>query len=251
MDNIKITAELRENIGVKGALSQIREDRKIPAVVYGTGKDSISIQVSEKEFGAALKLGSNTIIDLTLPSGAEKVIVKDIQYDPVTDKIIHVDFIRVSMKEIIEVEVPVILEGESPDIKIHGAIVDHISRVVNVKCTPTNIPHEIKIDMTKLTIDEAFLVSNIKLGDDVEILDDADKIVVHLIIPRQSADEEEKPAEGVEGEEGAEPELAEGKGKKDEDGKVIKEGDAKEGDKKSEDKKDAGKDKKDSGKDKK
>ncbi len=243
MDNIKITAELRENIGVKGALSQIREERKIPAVVYGTGKDSISIQVSEKEFNEALKLGSNTIIDLILPSGAEKVIVKDIQYDAVTDKIIHVDFIRVSMKETIDVEVPVVLEGESPDIKTHGAIVDHISRVINVKCKPTNIPHEIIVDMTKLTIDEAYTVSKLNLGEDVEVLDDGEKIIVHLIIPRQ-AEEEEKPAEGEEGAEGegAEPELADQKGKKDEEGKEG--GDAKEGDKKPEDKKDAGKDKK-------
>lgn len=235
MDQIKVKAELRENIGVKGALSKIRQERGIPAVVYGTGKDSISIAVSEKEFNDVLKLGSNTIIDLELPSGTEKVIVKDIQHDAVTDTIIHVDFIRVSMKETIEVEVPVVLEGESPDIKTHGAIVDHISRVINVKCTPTNIPHEIKIDMTKLTIDEAYTVAKLSLGDDVEILDDAEKIIVHLIIPRQ-AEEEEKPAEGEEGEEGAEPELADQKGKKDEEGK---EGDAKPeaGDKKPEDKK--------------
>ncbi|MBT3393242.1 MAG: 50S ribosomal protein L25 [Elusimicrobiaceae bacterium] len=240
MDNIKMTAELRENIGVKGALSKIRDERKIPAVLYGTGKESISITIDEKAFTEALKMGSNSIIELALPKGAEKVIIKDIQYDVVTDKIIHVDFIRVSMKETIEVEVPVVLEGESPDIKTHGAIVDHISRVVNVKCIPTNIPHEIVVDMTKITIDESYTIGKLDLGKDVEILDDADKIIVHLIIPRQAAEEEEKPAEDAEAtEDGAEPEISVEKGKKEEEGKEgAKDGGS---EKKAEDKKTEGK----------
>ena len=240
MDNIKMTAELRENIGVKGALSKIRDERKIPAVLYGTGKESISITIDEKAFTEALKMGRNSIIELALPKGAEKVIIKDIQYDVVTDKIIHVDFIRVSMKETIEVEVPVVLEGESPDIKTHGAIVDHISRVVNVKCIPTNIPHEIVVDMTKITIDESYTIGKLDLGKDVEILDDADKIIVHLIIPRQAAEEEEKPAEDAEAtEDGAEPEISVEKGKKEEEGKEgAKDGGS---EKKAEDKKTEGK----------
>ena len=99
MEKVTIQATSREGIGVKGALSQIRAEKKVPAVVYGGHKDPASITVAVKDLEKIMKAGKNTLVEMTLNGEKELVLVKEVQFHAVTDNPIHADFQRVSMKE--------------------------------------------------------------------------------------------------------------------------------------------------------
>ncbi|WP_428898480.1 large subunit ribosomal protein L25 [Parelusimicrobium proximum] len=213
MEEIKVTAELRDKIGVKGALSGMRAEKKIPAVVYGNKKEPLSIVISEKDLANIQKAGVNAIIALTLPSGVETAIIKEVQYHVVKDVPIHIDFQRISMSEKIEVVVPVKLTGESADVKMYGALINQTIRELVVRCLPGKIPHEIDVDITKLTITDSIYVSNLDLGKDVEVVGDEHRVIVSLIIPR------EEEAAAAPADAAAQPESSSTKGKKEEEKK--------------------------------
>ncbi len=228
MEELNITATVRTGEGVKGALSKIRAEKKVPAVIYGGHKDPVSITVSLKDLEKIIKAGKNTIVEINLPEGKEQVLVKEIQYHVVTDLPIHADFQRVSLKDKMDVVVPVKLVGQSPDEKAYGAIVEHILRELEVRALVSKIPHEIEVDMTPMTINTGIVAGDIKLPEGVELLTDPQAPVVHLAIPK----EEEAPAPAAAAAP-TEPESSSTKGKKDEDGNLTKNAaPAKEADKK-------------------
>ena len=217
MEELNITATVRTGEGVKGALSKIRAEKKVPAVIYGGHKDPVSITVSLKDLEKIIKAGKNTIVEINLPEGKEQVLVKEIQYHVVTDLPIHADFQRVSLKDKMDVVVPVKLVGQSPDEKAYGAIVEHILRELEVRALVSKIPHEIEVDMTPMTINTGIVAGDIKLPEGVELLTDPQAPVVHLAIPK----EEEAPAPAAAAAP-TEPESSSTKGKKDEDGNLTK-----------------------------
>ncbi|MGB2579897.1 large subunit ribosomal protein L25 [Elusimicrobium simillimum] len=213
---IKINAEVREKAGVKGALSSIRAAKNVPAVIYGGKKEPVVISIAEKDLNSILKSGANTIVTLTLPAGEEKAIIKEVQYHVVKDTPNHVDFLRISMTEKIEVVVPVKLIGESPDVKMYGAMVNQVLRELHVRALPAAIPHEILVDIKTLTIAKPITIADLGLSKDVEVVGGDDRAIVHLMVPRAEA-EEAAPADAA-----AQPESSSTKGKKDEDGNVAK-----------------------------
>lgn len=146
MEKIKIAGTIREKAGVRGELSKIRAQKQIPAVVYGAGKEPLVITVTEKDLIVIQKAGGNSIVEITLPTGAEQAIIKEVQYHVVKDTPIHIDFQRVSMDKPLETIVPVVLTGECAFVKTHGAIIDHVLREVMIKCLPGDIPHHIEAD---------------------------------------------------------------------------------------------------------
>ncbi|MDR0291493.1 MAG: 50S ribosomal protein L25 [Elusimicrobium sp.] len=218
---IKVNAEVREKAGIKGVLSSIREAKKVPAVIYGGNKGPVSISLTEKDLQTILKSGANAIVSLTLPAGAETVIIKEVQYHVVKDTPNHVDFQRISMDRKIEVVVPVKLAGESADVKIYGAMVNQVIRELHVRCLPGDIPHEIVVDITLLTINKPITVADLKLSDKIEILGDASRSIVHLMLFKE---EEEAPAAAAATDAAApaQPESSSTKGKKDEEGNLTK-----------------------------
>ncbi len=216
MEEMNITATVRTGEGVKGALSKIRAEKKVPAVIYGGHKDPVSITVSLKDLEKIVKAGKNTIVEINLPEGKEQALVKEIQYHVVTDLPIHADFQRVSLKDKMDVVVPVKLVGQSPDEKAYGAMVEHILRELEVRALVSKIPHEIEVDMTPMTINTGIVAGDIKLPEGVELLTDPQAPVVHLTILK----EEETPAPAAAAP--AEPESSSTKGKKDEDGNLTK-----------------------------
>ena len=113
MEEMNIKAVARTGEGVKGALSKIRAEKNIPAVVYGGHKEPVSITISLKDLEKIIKAGKNTIVSLDLPTGKEQALVKEVQYHVVSDLPIHADFQRVSLKDKMDVVVPVKLVGES------------------------------------------------------------------------------------------------------------------------------------------
>ncbi len=217
MQEIKVTAELRDKAGVKGALSQIRADKKIPAVIYGGKKEPIAISISEKDLADVLKGGANVIVNIATPNGVENAIIKEIQYHVVKDTANHIDFLRVNMNEKIEVVVPVKLSGTCEAVKTMGALINQVLREVHIRCLPSKIPHELFADISAMTINKPIFISDLNLDKDIEVIGGADRAIVHLMIPK----EEEVAAAPVAGAAAVQPESSSTKGKKDEEGKVV------------------------------
>ena len=223
MEKVAISATAREGIGVKGALSKIRAEKNVPAVVYGGHKEPVSVTVSVKDLDKIIKAGKNTLVEISLNGAQELALVKEVQYHAVTDKPIHADLQSVSMKEKMDVVVPIRLEGTSPDIAQYGAIVEHIMREIEVRALVSAIPHEIVVDTTAMTINKGIVAGDIKLPEGVELKTDKEAPVVHLAIPK----DEETPAPAAAATDAAaQPESSSTKGKKDEEGNLTKGTDA-------------------------
>ena len=221
MEKVSISAVAREGIGVKGALSKIRADKNIPAVMYGGHKEPVSVTVSVKDLEKIVKAGKNTLVEIDFNGAKELALVKEVQYHAVTDLPIHADFQRVAMTDKMDVVVPVRLEGTCADIAQYGALVEHIMREIEVRALVSAIPHEIVVDITPMTINKGILAGEIKLPKGVELITDKEAPVVHLAIPK----EEETPAPAA-ADAAAQPESSSTKGKKDEEGNLTKGTDA-------------------------
>lgn len=218
MEDIKISASVRTGEGVKGALSKIRAEKNVPAVVYGGQKDPVSITISVKDLDKIIKAGKNSVVEIDLPSGKEQALMKEVQYHVVKDTPIHVDFQRVSMKEKMDVVVPLKLVGISADVKTYGAMIEHVLREVSVRALVSKIPHEIEVDITNLTLNKGFAAGDLQMPEGVELLTDAESPVVHLSIPKG----EEEAAAPAAADAAAQPESSSTKGKKEEEGAASK-----------------------------
>jgi len=213
MEEINVSAVSREQIGVKGALSKTRADKKIPAVVYGGTKPSAAITIASKDLGKLFKMGNNTIVHLDMAGTKDTVLLKTVQRHAVSGEPVHADFIRVDMNAKIEVKVHFELHGVSTGVKNKGAILDHVLREVTVRCLPKDIPHQIDIDITDLDLGTSIHVKDVKFPAGIEVLGDPDRVVVHLMMPREEVVEAAPAAAGA-----AEPEIVAAKGKKEEEG---------------------------------
>ena len=223
MEKVSIKAASREGIGVKGALSKIRAEKNIPAVVYGGHKEPVSVTVSIKDLEKIVKAGKNTLVEMDLNGAKELALVKEVQYHAVTDLPIHADFQRVSMKDKMDVVVPIRLEGTCNDIAQYGAIVEHIMREIEVRALVSAIPHEIVVDISPMTINKGIVAGDIKLPEGVELITDGEAPVVHLAIPK---DDTPAPAAAAAAT-AAQPESSSTKGKKDAEGNLTKGAEAK------------------------
>ena len=191
---------------------RLRREDHIPGVVYGHGMDPISISVVRRDLRLALSgpAGVNTVLDLTVDGQVYPAIVKEMQRHPVRRNVSHIDFIQVDLNEEITIAIPVRLEGEAKAVIDEGGLVDPAVDTIEVRTTPRNIPNEIVIDITDLTMDSVITLGDIKLPAGVTAIADPETAIVTVLVTR----EEELPeAEAAEGEEGAaegEGEAAEG-----------------------------------------
>ena len=220
---ITIVVDVRAAKGTKKELSTLRAASRIPAVVYGGENPPLNIALSEREFMDARKKGGvNAILRLKHPKGEETVMVKELQRHPVTDRPVHADFQRISLTQKIDARVPLIIVGVAAGVKDFGGMLAIDLRELRIKALPTKIPQKIEVDVTKLGLHEALHVGDLALPEGVEIVDDAKSVVVHVTIAKVEVVEEVAavvPAEGA----AAEPESSNTKGKKDEEGKLVKE----------------------------
>lgn len=222
---ITLNVEVRAAKGTKKELSSLRAGSRIPAVVYGGEQGPLNISLSERELmDARKKGGTNAILRLKHAKGEETVMVKELQRHPVTDRPTHADFQRISLTKKIDARVPLIVVGVAAGVKDFGGMLAYDLRELRIKALPTAIPQKIEVDVTKLGLHEALHVSDLKLPEGVEVVDDAKAVVVHVTIAK--VEEVAEPAAAVPGAEGAaaaEPESSSTKGKKDEEGKLVKE----------------------------
>ena len=188
---ISLTAKIRNELGKKA--NAIKNQGMIPAVVYGPGVKNANIQVDEKEFKKVLsKAGESSLIELSVEGEKEKrpVLVHEIQRDPLTDSVIHIDFFQASLKEEVEVAIPLVFEGVALAEKdLGGTLVKNIQEL-EVKALPQNLPHEIKVSIDSLnTFEDHILVKDLVLPKDVTVLKGADEIVAS-VLPPQKVEEE-------------------------------------------------------------
>ena len=185
------------------ASRRLRTERQVPGVVYGLGADPISVSVDASDLRRALTTdaGLNALLDLDVAGDHEMAVVKDLQRHPVRRDVVHVDFLRVDPEARIEVEVPIHTEGEAD--KVHQedgiAVLRLSSLLVSVK--PTDIPDEVVVDISELTMDSTITVEDLDLPANVDVVTPGDEVIVSAELTRAALVEEE-PAEGEAGEEG-------------------------------------------------
>jgi large subunit ribosomal protein L25 len=190
MKEIVVEVKSRDVFG-KNPSRRLRHQGLIPAIVYGAKKDPVPVVVDPKKILEIIRSesGVNTIFQLNLADREARrhVMIKEYQVDPVRGNLIHADFVRIQMDEVIEVEVPVQVTGEAAGVKLDGGILDHVTRLVRVSCLPGDIPEHISIDVTPLKIGDALRVSDLPGSDKYRILSDAD---VTLVVVSPPAKEE-------------------------------------------------------------
>jgi large subunit ribosomal protein L25 len=216
MPVIPLSGTRRGDVG-KGGARKARAAGRIPGVLYGHGQEPVALSVSAREFELAVrKQGGNPIIGLALEGGEHTALIRGVQYDPLTHDILHLDFLRISLTEAIEIEVPIRLVGLPVGVKDGGGILEPIVRELKVRCLPTAIPQAIEVDVTALAIGDSVHVRDIAVPE-ATVLTDADVTLATVVPPTVQV--EEKPAEeaaaAVAGAEPTEPEVI-AKGKKEE-----------------------------------
>lgn len=189
-ESIQLPAE--DRVKAKSTLSSIRKSGRVPAVLYGHGIDrSQSLTVPLLEFSRAYKAaGENTVVKLLLPKGKSvNTLIHDVQTDPLSGRVLHVDFYQVRMDEKVEASVPLVFVGESLAVRGSGGILVKALDEVEVSCLPGNIPHELSVDIVALaTFDDQIRISDIIIPEGVEVLSDKDAVVA--LVERPRSDEE-------------------------------------------------------------
>ena len=219
-DELILEVVSREETG-KNANRRLRASGQIPGVVYGAGRDTVPIQVERTKILEMLRTGSgeNTVFLLkrTGTDQSRHAMIKDMQFDAVSRRILHIDFQRVLLDQKIQLEVPIEIIGEAIGVKTDGGLMDFITRVLNVECLPTKIPDSVEANVDELLIGQHLEAGQLELPEGVTLLDEDSKVIVsisHKAVAEE--EEEEEDAEGLIEAEKDEPEVI-ARGKDDED----------------------------------
>lgn len=211
----KVQATLRVGRG-KNDARRTRRDGMVPITVYGGGGETVAAVAPLRDLAAILRSesGRNTIFTIEVDGiGASEVMFHERQVDPIKGRLMHADLTRLVKGQKIEVTVPLHLTGEPIGVKEKQGVLEQIIREIEIKCQPRDIPDTLEVDVSHLDVHDVLHVSDIKVAEGIEILNDADLVIATIGIVR----EEVEAVVPVEGEEPAEPEVI-GKGKKEEEG---------------------------------
>ncbi|MFC1749039.1 50S ribosomal protein L25 [Pseudomonadota bacterium] len=243
MDTVNLEVTTRDpKLKAKG----LRRESIIPAVFYGKKIEPVSIQMDYQTFRKVyIAGGQSAIIDLNIDGKqSEKVLVQDINLNPLTGKIDHVDFVKVNMKEEVTANVPIEVVGTAPAVKDLGGILNTVKTEITVKCLPTELPQSVEVDVSDLEEFGASIhISDLKLPEGVVVQDTPEDVVLNVVAPRIQEEEEaaveadaEAAAAAVEGEEGEAAEGEEGeKAEGSPEGEGAAEGEGEGGEEKKED----------------
>ncbi|QHI68516.1 50S ribosomal protein L25/general stress protein Ctc [Tichowtungia aerotolerans] len=200
----KMIVSSRELKGSSNA-RRMRRDGQIPGVVYGDGGEARPVSLPAHEFEQMLHhhAGEQMMVEIELDGKTESVLLKDVQHDPLSGNVIHVDFLEVALNKKIKVQVPVEPVGEAEGVKSQGGILDHSLYSLDVECLPADILEKIEVDVSALKIGDVMTVKDISIDTSkYTILADEDIVVTSVLAPRLAAE-----TEGEEGAEGAGPEV--------------------------------------------
>ncbi|MBN2676022.1 MAG: 50S ribosomal protein L25/general stress protein Ctc [Alphaproteobacteria bacterium] len=205
MQKQTLSVSLRQK-GGKGASRELRRQEQIPAIVYGDKKDPCSVTICPKAFLKEMhKAGfSSRIFELEGDNVKEKCLCKNVQFDPVSDRMLHVDFLRVNDKKAIKLNIPLNFVGreKSPGLK-QGGILNTLRREVEVLCLPKDIPEEIEVNLEGLVFGDTIHALDLKLPEDVSLADENPEYSICVIVsPRvaESTDSESTDTEATDAE---------------------------------------------------
>lgn len=185
MERVKIKAESRDVS--KGALNLMRKGGQIPAILYGRGNQPQGLTLNNKELIHAMKSGGlNAVLELELgqKKGPVLAMLKEYQSDPVSRQILHVDLLRIDLKEKVSVRVPIHVTGKSIGVE-KGGVLDITRRELEVQCLPTKIPEKIEVDVSPLDIGDSIHLNDLKLPEGVEVPHEVNFNIVSVAAPRK------------------------------------------------------------------
>ena len=185
-DLLTLSAETRERAG-KGASRALRREGRVPAVIYGNNQEPLSIHVEAKALYKLLMTGHffNSIVELTIDGKAERTLPKDVAFDPVTDRPIHADFLRLNKNSKVDVAVPVHFTNEeaSPGLK-RGGVLNIVRHELELVCDAANIPDYISIDVTGFEVGDSIHISHVKLpAGAASTITDRDFTIATIVAP--------------------------------------------------------------------
>ena len=209
MAEVTLEVSGRDGTG-KSAVRKLRQQGKVPGVVYGGHRDPVAIIVDRKAITDLIQKSEHGVrsVFLLKMAGTDQqrhAMIKDIQIDPINRKMMHVDFIRVVMDEVVRVSVPVVITGSPIGVR-EGGLLHFQVRELHVECLPNAIPDKVEIDISELGIHHYFRISDLPLPEGVKVLDDPNRVVVGVTHQRAEV-VPEVPVEGVEEVAPAEPEV--------------------------------------------
>ena len=211
MEEIILEARIRKDRGT-GRVNRLRKQAIIPAVVYGEGRETLTIQVRSKDFVNLMSAhhGESFVLNLRIKEDLKNedkaVLIKNVQHNPATDDIVHIDFNEISLTKKIRVKVPVAAKGESVGVKQGGGVLDHVLWEIEVECLPTQIPKSVEVDVTALKVGDSIHVRNLVIPQGLKVFNDPEATVLAVVAPTK---EEAAPTteEALAGGAKAEPEV--------------------------------------------
>jgi len=200
MDRIKIKVEKREVLG-KESVKRLRKQGYVPAVVYG---DNINIALTIDAVGLkilqSIHFSESAVLDMEIADEKKvksiPVLIKDVQFHPLTESVIHVDFLKVSLKEKIKVHIPIVFKGEAKQVKEENGNLEQILRELEVEGLPLDIPENFEVDISELTIGHSLHVSSLTPPAGIVIITDSGETVATALAKEEEAEEEAVVDEG-------------------------------------------------------
>ena len=175
----------------KGELRLLRQEGKVPGVIYGKQLGTpVPIMVELKELEALLRTQPNAVLDMDIASiGKHSAMVSEVQRDSLSRQLLHVDFRQINMNETVKTQVRFELEGEAGGVK-EGGILQMVLHDIEVQCLPTNIPESIVVDISALAVGESVLVRDLIMPQGVEVKSDPELVVLTILAPQKELSEE-------------------------------------------------------------
>jgi len=182
MAELSLEVSRREGPTGKGPAGRLRREGKIPAVVYGARREAVPITVDRRAVTDLIQKSEHGVrsIFLLKMAGTDQqrhAMIKDIQMDPISRKMMHIDFVRVLMDEVVRTTVPVHINGTSIGVK-EGGLLDFQVRELHIECLPNAIPDRVEVDISELGMHQYLRISDLSLPEAVKVLDDPERVVV-------------------------------------------------------------------------
>ena len=206
--SLVIATEKRDVFG-KNASYRIRRTGRIPAILYGEGKDSVPLVLSKKDVIQILKsdLGLNSLFKISFGSEERDVMIKDVQIDAITDEVMHADLIQIDMTKSIRVAVPIELVGEAVGVKTEGGFIDFMTRELLIECLPALIPEHFAVDVSALHLHQSLKAGDVAMPEGIRLITEPGVVIALVQMPaEEKAEVAAAVEEGVEAAP-AEPEV--------------------------------------------
>ena len=184
----KILEAKKRELGTKGDLNQLRKGGFVPGIYYSKGKEQINFSVEEVVLNKLVYTAATNVIQLTF-EGEEALgcIIKDVQFDPVTDKIVHFDLQGLTFGQVLQLEIPLSFVGAANGVKEGGILQEQLHKI-DVECLPRHIPQNLEVDVTELNVGDSIHVRDLEF-ENIKVLTNGEAIVAAVVLPKLEEEE--------------------------------------------------------------